>query len=418
MKLSVSRSALKGEISAVCAKAYAHRILICAALSDRPTSVGGLFPSEDIVATLSCLKSCGVTVENTPCGSLIIPPKEFIRRARFDCAESGSTLRFLLPVAAALGIEGEFIGRGRLPERPIGELCDSLKTANVFFDSDKLPLKISGRLEGSVFKIDGSASSQYVSGMLLALAALGGTRQLNVQGKRVSGSYIDITIDVLRAFGVSVSSYENGFTVTAPSKLRSPEQIFVEGDWSNSAFWLVAGVIGDNPIRVKGLNVSSVQGDRAIVDILKNMNADIVFDDGVTAYPSALSGCVADCSDCPDLMPILSVAAAFAEGTTVLKGADRLKIKECDRLSATLNMLRAADIECSYGNDSLIIKGGAVKSADFICHADHRMIMSAAILAAQCGGSIDDATGVKKSYPHFFEDFKALGGIYNGDSLQ
>ncbi len=421
MKTTVLKSSLSGRIAAVPAKTYAHRILICAALCDKPTLVTGLFDSEDIVATTECLQACGVTVVDLPEGRLIVPPKGFAKSAVLDCAECGSTFRFMLPVAAALGIEASFVGRGRLPERPIGELLGALSAAGVSYSGDKLPFTSSGKLCGDEFEVDGSASSQFVTGTLLAMAALGGTKRLKVTGKRVSGSYINITLDVMKKFGVKVTATEDGFTVTSPTKLRSPEKIAVEGDWSNSAFWLVAGAIGDTPITVCGLNASSVQGDRAVIDVLKKMNAKFVLDgDSVTALPSILTGCEADCSDCPDLMPILSVAAAFANGETVLRGADRLRIKECDRMQATLDMLRAVGTDCRYENDAIIINGKADIKRDcpnFVCRADHRMIMAATILATKCGGNLDDVAGVKKSYPHFFEDFKFLGGKRDGNAF-
>lgn len=412
MKLKVDVGSLHGAVDAVPAKAYAHRILICSALCDRPTLITGLFDSEDIVATSECLRACGVKIEDVKKGKLITPPEQFFKSASLDCAESGSTLRFMLPVAAALNINAAFNGRGRLPERPIGELLSVLNASGVHIDNDKLPLKISGALSGDKFTVDGSASSQFVTGMLLALAAMGGRRKLTVSGKKVSGSYIDITADVLSIFGVKISCGDD-FTIDCPEKLISPCAVNVEGDWSNSAFWLVSGAIGSHPVTVKGLNRDSVQGDRAITEILQKMNAGIEWQgSSVTAYPSKLKGCQADCSDCPDLVPVLAVAAAFAEGKTVFTGVDRLKIKECDRLQATCDLIKASGIVCSAENDMLTVFGGKPTYAEAVCRSDHRMIMAAAILCSRVGGTLDNVSGVKKSYPHFFDDFKTLGGKY------
>lgn len=412
MKTEIKKGNLSGTVCAVPSKAYAHRILICAALSDGPTEITGLFPSEDILATVSCLRACGAEITENNGVTLVIPPKEYRENALLDCSESGSTLRFLLPVAAALGINAEFHGHGRLPERPISELLDILKKGGVTADSDRLPLSLKGKLSGSDFVVDGSASSQFVTGMLLAVAAKGGGK-LTVKGKKVSGSYIDITIGVMEKFGAKIIRDNDGYTVICPKRLVSPKKINVEGDWSNAAFWLVAGVVGKYPICVKNLDMNSLQGDRKIVDYLKKMNAEIGTDgDAVTAFPSVLHGAELDCSDCPDLIPILSVAAALSDGTTAISGAERLKIKECDRLQAMLIMLKSAGIACHADGDKLIIEGGKPSYFDGKGFADHRIIMSAAIFGLQNGCSIDDINGVKKSYPHFFEDFEKLGGKY------
>lgn len=413
MKIRVEKGSLGGVIPAIPAKAYAHRILICAALSDAPTLVRGLYPSEDILTTKSCLQNLGARFEERPDGCLVVPPQKFAERAVLDCAESGSTLRFLLPLAATLGVNATFVGRGKLPERPLDELIGTLLKYGVKIDGDRLPLTTQGTMAGERFAIDGSISSQYVTGMLLSLAAMGGKRLLEVKGKRVSGSYIDITVEILRAFGAEVEQNDVGFSVCAPNRLRSPREITVEGDWSNAAFFLVAGAIGDKGVTVTGLNANSCQGDSAIVDVLTRMNADVTTDtDKITVKPSRLKGAKIDCSDCPDLAPILSVAAAHAEGETVISGAERLKLKECDRLSAIIDLMNACDVSTSAENDKLYILGGQPSFCEAACRADHRMIMSAAIMGSSCGATIDNADGVKKSYPDFFEDFSKLGGSY------
>lgn len=412
MKTEVFPGAVGGGIAAVPSKAFAHRILICAAFSDRPTAVKGLYPSDDVNATKSCLAALGVGFEERLEDCLVVPPDKLSADAVLDCSESGSTLRFLLPVTAALGVKAAFTGKGKLPDRPLAGLAGALRRSGAEISSDALPLSVLRGITGRMLTVDGSVSSQYTTGMLLAMAASGGERELRVTGKRVSGSYIDITAEVLRAFGVTLTHTEQGF-VTRCERLISPKSIEVEGDWSNAAFWLVAGATGKRVLSVSNLRYPSAQGDSAIADLLVEMNAKIEIRDGVvTAYPSRLKGIETDFSDCPDLAPVMSVAAAHAEGKSVFTGVSRLRYKECDRLNAIVKMLSACGISVAAEDDRLIIEGGSPERGLCECFGDHRMIMSAAVMGLSCGCVIDDAAGVAKSYPNFFRDFESLGGKY------
>ena len=413
MKITVRPGSLAGKIAAIPSKTYAHRILICAALSDGKTEISGLYLSRDVLATINCLNALGVKTELDG-DKCIVYPAEFLPEAKLDCEESGSTLRFLLPLVASMGVKAEFVGRGKLPTRPMRPLIDALTPCGGIFDRDLLPIRTGGAIKGEVFTIDGSLSSQYVTGMLFALAAMGGKKTLNIVGKEVSSSYIDVTIEVLRAFGVKVTRQKNVILVDAPERLLSPGKMTVEGDWSNASYFLTAGVVGGDPVTVTGLKYPSAQADSAIVDILRRMGAKMVVGDNeVTAYPSELCGTDIDVSDCPDSALILSVAAAHAEGETVFINTDRLKIKECDRQNAIVQNLQKCEINAKIEEDKIIVKGGKIARSDLSGFCDHRMIMSAAVLSLDEGGTIDDIDAVDKSYPTFFEDMKKLGGKYD-----
>lgn len=413
MKVTVYPGSLAGEIAAIPSKTYAHRILICAALSDGKTEISGLYPSKDVLATISCLNALGVKTELDG-DKCVVYPADFLPEAKLDCDESGSTLRFLLPLVASMGVKAEFVGRGKLPTRPMRPLIDALAPHGVRFDRDFLPIRVDGAIEGEDFTVDGSLSSQYVTGMLFALAAMGGKRTLRLTGKEVSSGYIDVTIEVLRAFGVKVTKQKNVILVDAPTKLVSPGKITVEGDWSNASYFLTAGVVGKNPVTVTGLKYPSAQADSAIVDILMRMGAKIVVGNNeVTAYPSELCGTNINVSDCPDSAPILSIAAAHAAKETVFINTDRLKIKECDRQNAIVQNLRKCGINAKIEEDKIIVKGGKIAYSELSGFCDHRMIMSAAVLLLDKGGTIDSVDAVDKSYPTFFEDMKKLGGKYD-----
>ena len=343
MKAIIHPSELTGQIEAIPSKTYAHRILICAAIADAPTEISGLYPSKDVLATINCLNALGVRTELDGAQCTIFPSK-FVKNAVLDCGESGSTLRFLLPLVVANGVNAQFVGSGKLPMRPMKPLTDALRKNGATIENNLLPIKTSGTVDGETFYIDGSLSSQFVTGMMFALAYLGGKRKLVVTGEKVSASYIDVTIEVLAKFGVKVIKTEDGYVVESDG-IKSPGKIAVDGDWSNAAFWIVAGNVGNRPIRISGLTYPSAQADSAIVDIIFAMGGKLAMQDGIlTAYPAQLSGADIDISDCPDLAPILSVAAAHAEGTTVFYGAERLKIKESDRKNAIVKNLQNCGI--------------------------------------------------------------------------
>lgn len=396
---------LAGSIKAVASKSCAHRLLICAALSDAPCTVEIAELSADIEATVRCLSALGAGIEKTPEGYFVSPIDWTGRRdCALDCGESGSTLRFLLPLAARLpeGSKIHFAGRGRLPERPNTALIEAMRLHGVHVSSDYLPMAVEGPMGSGLYELPGNVSSQFISGLLFTLPALQGDSQIRFTTNVESGSYIGLTIDALKAFGIRIHAVSGGYDIPGNQVFRSPGKISAEGDWSNAAFWLAAKALGSE-IETTGLNMNSAQGDRAVVKVLDSMRAE----DG------RLVGAKIDASDIPDLVPVLSVVATQAEGETLFFNAGRLRIKECDRLRAMRETLSSLGADIEETADGLIVRGktrlhgGTVDSFN-----DHRIAMSMAVAATAASGEIriTGAEAVAKSYPAFWEDYRKLGG--------
>ena len=408
---------LQGEVTPPPSKSQAHRLLICAALAVEPCSIVCNSVNDDIMATMRCLNALGARITFSS-GVFDVLPIELVKGGTLDCGESGSTLRFLMSVAAVLGADATFTGAGKLPQRPMGALTDVLAAHGMAFErhtSDELPVTCSGTLQGGRFTLPGNVSSQYLTGLLFALPLATVDSEIEVTGGLTSASYIDMTIDALRTAGISVERRNNIFTIKGNQQYHMPERVVVEGDWSSAAFWVVAGVIGKQPVTVCGMNNESLQGDSAIVDHLRSMGAFItVEDDRVVAMPSHLFGTELDCMDTPDLVPILSVAAAVAQGTTTFINVGRLRFKESDRLAAMKSVLASFGITSSVGEDTFTVYGGdPVALTTVESFGDHRIAMSAAILStvAKEITTINGSGCVAKSYPSFFEDFASLGGV-------
>ena len=392
-----------------------HRALICAALADKPTSLYCPETNRDIEATAACLRALGAEIV-TENGWYRVTPIDRARawtdRAVLDCGESGSTLRFLLPVAAALGRKTAFEGHGRLPQRPLSPLYERMQEQGARLSpAGTFPLTVDGQLRPGDYRLDGGVSSQYFTGLLLALPLLSAPSRIYIEGKLESAPYVELTMGVLETFGVT-PAWEGDRMEVPPQPFRSPGELNIEGDWSNAAFWLVAGAL-NGEIRLTGLQKDSRQGDRAILPILREMGAKISSEEeGITVSRSALHGISIDATDIPDLVPILAVAAAAAEGETVITGASRLRLKESDRIRSVCDMLRALHIACEETSDGLRIRGGKLKGNAVDSCNDHRIAMSAAIAACACEGEVTilGAESAEKSYPGFFRDLRSLGG--------
>ena len=402
-----------GCLNAIPSKSEAHRVLIVAALADAPTNVvlNG-FTSADIEATIRCIKALGATVLPLKNCLHVIPGEIPAGQVAFDCGESGSTLRFMLPVAAARLKNGaEFIGAGRLPNRPLGELCDGLRANGCNVSANSVPLAMTGRLTGGEFVLPGNVSSQYITGLLLALPITQQGGSIRLVSQLESTDYVVMTIKVLKRFGIVVETLADGWRVRGGQSYHSPGTFAVEGDWSNAAALLGAGAI-DGSVTVSGLNVASAQGDRRIVEFLREFGAEIAVNgDSVTVSSRPLHGVTLDMSENPDLFPVLAVLAAAAEGRTVLANAARLRLKECDRLSGMAGMLTAVGVHVTETEDSLIIEGGVpLHGARVNVHNDHRLVMAAALLAQVAKANIEIAgvEAVNKSYPGFVEDWNRL----------
>lgn len=413
MNVTVTPSPLAGTVRAISSKSDAHRILIAAALADAPTEVQCNVLSADIRATADCLCALGAHIEFADGKIWVSPIHSEKTAATLDCNESGSTLRFLLPLVSALGIQGVFTGRGRLPERPVTELRQALEAHGVVFSPNgAFPIHTSGQLTAGKYVLKGNVSSQYVTGLLFALPLLNGDSEIELLPPVESKAYIAMTLHTLRRFGIAVEQLENRFYIKGKQTYRSPKTVMVDGDWSNAAFFLTAGALR-TPVTVTGLFPDSIQGDKAILEVLARMGATVTWQENtVTVSPAPLYGCMVDASDIPDLVPILSVAAAYADGVTDFINAGRLRIKECDRLSAIAELLGKLGIRTEETADTLRVYGGTVQGGAVQGFNDHRMVMSAAIAASasQNAVTIYGAEAIRKSYPHFFEDFNHLGG--------
>jgi len=411
MIAKISPSMLEGEISAIASKSDAHRVLICAALSSSPCELILGTSSEDIEATARCMRALGATIEKSENG-LKVTPGKIPEEVFLDCGESGSTLRFLLPVAAALCDRAGFTGQGRLPERPIGELMQAMEQNEVSFSAPKLPLETRGRLKSGVYTLPGNISSQYITGLLLALPILKGDSEIVLTTSLESAAYVDITLHALRRFGIEITKTQTGYFVRGGQKYKSPEKVRIDGDWSNAAFFLVAGAIG-KPVTVTGLDMTSPQGDKKICEILRLFGADVrVSDDEITVFSAPLTAQTVDMTEIPDMLPALAVLAANAEGESVFTGAQRLRIKESDRLKTICEMINSLGGECRETEDGIAVTGRKLSGGKVHGSGDHRIVMAAAAAATVCVSEvvIDGAQAVKKSYPTFFEDFARLGG--------
>ena len=416
MILEVS-GAVSGNVQVPPSKSIAHRMLICAALSDAPCTIVCQSVNRDMEATAACLNALGANITYADGKFSVQPIAQVQKGATLDCGESGSTLRFLLPVAAAVGADATFMGQGRLPERPLSPLYEEMTAHGVkMSENGHMPLKCQGNLPAGLYTIDGGVSSQFISGLLMALPLTGIQSKIVVTGKQESASYIGLTINALKQFGIEIQSTTDGYIIPGGQEFTTPAtQVAVEGDWSAAAFWITAGVAGSKPVTCTGLDYEhSAQGDRRIVDVLRRMGADISTSAGtVTARPSNLTAAQIDCADIPDLVPILAVAASRAQGTTIFDNIRRLRIKESDRVQSILQLLGMAGIYAFASDNTLTVTGGPARNCAYDPSGDHRMAMAAAVLASAQNVkiTISDAECIAKSYPTFFDDFNALGGI-------
>ncbi|HWQ99196.1 MAG TPA: 3-phosphoshikimate 1-carboxyvinyltransferase [Clostridia bacterium] len=403
---------LGGIVRAIASKSDAHRLLILAALSRGETRLLMEQRSEDIDATIGCLRALGAEIALLPDGVFVRGIEQVRENPLLDCGESGSTFRFMLPVACALYEHARFTGSGRLPERPIGELMRVMQAQGVAFSAEQLPFATTGKLSGGDFALPGNVSSQYLTGLLLALPTLKSDSTISLTTRLESAAYVDITLHALKRFGVQVRVQDGVYAVSGGQAIQSPGTLPVDGDWSNAAFFLAAGALGD-PVTMTGLNPDSPQGDKAILDALRKFGAHVETSvDAVRVSPAQLTGCTIDVGETPDLLPILAVLGACAAGETRLVNAARLRLKESDRLASVSAMLRALGGTVEELPDALVITGGALTGGTVDSCRDHRIAMSAAIASIRCKQEVTilGADAVKKSYPAFYQDFNLLGG--------
>ena len=425
MNIKIYPGQLHGVVGAVPSKSQAHRALICSALADKPTRIECDGSSGDIIATVACLTALGAEITSDPHGYTVRPLSRSVsdtlsdtlsdNRAVLPCGESGSTLRFLLPVAGALGRSAAFIPEGRLPERPLSPLIDELVRHGCSISRQgSIPLHVSGNLMPGGYIMDAGVSSQFISGLLFALPLLDGDSELRLTGRMESFPYVELTLAMLEMFCVKAEFDGTVFSISEGQAYRSPGVVRIEGDWSNAAFWLGAGAVGGGSITCTGLDLQSRQGDRDIMEILGRFGAHIeASDSSVTVSGGNLRGVEIDARDIPDLVPILAVVAAAADGATMIRNAGRLRDKESDRLAAVASVLGSLGADVRETDDGLVIHGGATLTGGRISsYGDHRIAMAAAIAASVCADAVEisGADAVRKSYPGFFDDLQSLGG--------
>ncbi len=417
MNIKLSPSSLSGSVAAVPSKSVSHRSLICAALCKGTSIVRNLAFSKDITATVDSLTAMGAEIfcsGDTAVVKGIRTPNEV---AMIPCNESGSTLRFLIPIASAFGIAAIFTGEGKLPNRPITPYLEALPPHGVEFDYDgTMPFSIGGQLTGGEFTLDGNVSSQFVSGLLFALPLHPQDSRIHIRGKLESKPYVTLTINTLKKYGITVTELPDGYEVPGNQEYVPCEDV-IEGDYSQAAFFLVAGAI-KSPVTVGGLTPDSAQGDKEILSVLKQCGAKVEEQNGsVTVSPAPLKPFSVSVEDIPDLVPILTVLATFCDGVSHITGAARLRMKESDRLEAIADCINKLGGKVEVFPDALTITGvpslhgGTVDSFN-----DHRIAMSTAIAALRCTDavSLSRAECVEKSYAAFYQDYQSLGGIVDG----
>ena len=418
-KVIVTPSKLQGEVQIPPSKSDVHRAILCAALSKGISKISPVAFSEDIKATISCINSLGTkTTYNKKTSTLTVDGTSTFtnKTTTLNCNESGSTLRFLIPIAAAGNINATFTGKGRLPNRPIGIYLDELPKANVKCTTNNgLPLTIKGQLTPGTFTVPGNISSQFITGFLLALPLLKNDSKIVLTSPLESVGYINMTINTMKKFGVNILQTEYGYFIKGNQKYKATNYT-TEGDWSQAAFFLVAGALQNN-ITVKGVNINSTQGDKEIINILKDFGAKItVGENYVNIQKSNLKGINISAKQIPDLVPILAVVACFAKGTTLITDAERLRIKESDRLNAIATNLNIIGGKVTELKDGLKIKDiSSFTKGNTKGYNDHRIVMALSIATTMATDNITitDATSINKSYPTFLEDYINLGGKAN-----
>lgn len=401
-----------GSVLIPASKSQAHRAVILAALGSHDVEITCKGISNDIIATADCMNSAGANIEIRDNKISVSPAEKAQHSSVFECGESGSTLRFLLPVFGALGVEGEFIPKGRLIDRPLYPMDEALIAHGMSIRKTETTIQFSGKLTSGDYEIPGDVSSQYITGLLMALPILEGDSTLRVTGTLQSKGYVRMTEELLIKSGIEYTHKGDTYFIKGSQKSDLGDRFTVEGDYSNAAFYLCMGALSHDGITVMGLNPDSSQGDKAAISVLKEMGADVTTDgSSVTVRKGKLKGVTIDASQIPDLIPTLSVVASVCEGETNIVNAGRLRIKESDRIASTCALINNLGGNARALPDGIVITGvgnlagGTVDSCN-----DHRIAMSAAVAAtaSTCKVTVLDSGCVRKSYPDFWDDFETL----------
>ena len=417
MKVTIQPGGCRGEVQIPPSKSLAHRAIICAALSQGNSRIDNICYSKDIEATISTLKCLGANIkcyeDYLEIHGGIHLDFDSTNELHAHCNESGSTLRFMIPIFALRQGKTYFTGEGRLLQRPQKVYQEIFTKQQLYYQHQEDKISIAGCLQPGTFEIPGNISSQFISGLLFALPLLNGASVISIQPPFESQSYLHLTIDMLSAFGIRIEKKDT-FTLHIPGNQHYQSAHYrVEGDFSQAAFWGVLSAI-NAPILCRDLNLNSHQGDKAILDILANCGAEIKqTSNGFWIHGKHLTGRDIDLADCPDLGPILMVLALFCQGPTRIYHAKRLRYKESDRIAAMEEELRKLGADISSSQDEIFIQ----PQPHYHCkeaietHQDHRIAMAMAVAATKCQNSVTINHGevVAKSYPNFWEHLKNLG---------
>lgn len=418
-QIKIKPNKLSGSVQVPPSKSMAHRAIICASLASGQSIISGVEYSQDIKATISAMKALGtIIIEHDDYLEIDGTTTFFRNKCDIDCEESGSTLRFMVPISIVCEANVHFTGAGRLGKRPLDvfyNIFDQQKIAYLYKE-DVLDLYIQGQLKAGSFEIPGNVSSQFISGLLFALPLMDEDSKIIITSELESKGYIDLTIQMLNQYGIHIENHNYQEFVIKGQQQYTSCDYHVEADFSQAAFYLVAGALNNNVV-LKGLNLDSYQGDKAAIEILESMGCELVKEEeGYRIVCDQLHSTTIDGSQCPDIIPVIALCCALSKGTTIINNIARLRIKECDRLSATVEVINALGGQAKEENDTMVItgvtclNGGSVSS-----YNDHRMAMMEAIASTVCTQdvTIDDKDCVKKSYPSFWEHFKMLKGEYD-----
>lgn len=419
--IQISPSTLNGEVNIPPSKSISHRAIIAAGLSEGKSYLSNIILSDDIIATIEGMRSFGISIElkkqNDKTYNVVVNSNGKLKpiNNEIDCKESGSTLRFLIPISRLINDKIVFTGSGKLVERPLDIYYKIFNEQGISYSNDqgKLPLTVSGALQAGNFNIRGDISSQFVSGLLFTLPLLNGDSRITITKSLESKGYVDLTMDILKKFSINVENHNYEKLVIKGNQRYTPMEYRVEGDYSQGAFWIVAGLLGGKIIS-KDLNIDSLQGDKAIIHIVKDMGGNISIDQNtISAKKSTTNGIIIDGSECPDLVPILASLGSLSIGTTRIINAERLRIKESDRLKAMATELEKLGADIKETEDGLLIHGKEYLDGGLVdSWNDHRIAMALAIASIRCKNTvtITNSHVVNKSYPGFWQDFIKLGG--------
>ena len=407
--MKISPSKLTGRIEIVSSKSLSHRYLLAASLAEGISQIDNILESDDLVATQKALRSLGIKINyNQVSGGKLRVINNII-----DCNESGTTLRFLVPIVMLTNEEVTFIGKGRLLSRPLSVYEELFNNQYYFKHLSNEKLVVKGKLKSGEYLIDGSVSSQFISGLLFALPLIDGDSKLILKNSLESKPYVNLTIEILNKFGIKINEIDTGYEVKG-NQVYQAGQFTVEGDYSQAAFWIVAATLNDQ-ITIDNLDPNSSQGDKEILEILTKMGGKYKFNDqSLIVYQSETKGITIDLAHIPDLGPILMILASLSKGKTTFLNVNRLKIKESDRLLAMKDALIRLGVKIKLMENQAVITGQPelVGDVELSTYGDHRIAMALAIAATRTKGYIklDDASVINKSYPTFFKDYQKLGG--------